>query len=342
MCKLAAMVNLENSLDITTTSNLNKFLDHIFYINSFGQQDGSGVMWMDKDGNHSHHKRAINAVDFLETRWWNKQSLANKRFVALHTRYATQGAVSDANAHPFEHGEFVLMQNGTAGVSPHHTALVPNKHSNCSVDSESVCWAFSEQGVLDTLDTYRGDGVFMFLNTRLRTFNIIKNNRRDLHVIQVTGKQIFLYATDAHALALAATRSNLPFEKVQVVPNDMWHVFDTNGNYNVIENITVKKYSPPPATNYVIGNAGNRLLTNGTTSKQGKYKATNQSRKPPVVGTSKVSTYHGDCCVCSDPVYSGSNHKGYRGTIHSGSVACPNCHELASEFFHDNFVLIEE
>ena len=342
MCKLAAMVNLENSLDITTTNNLNKFLDHIFYINSFGQQDGSGVMWMDKDGNHSHHKRAINAVDFLETRWWNKQSLSSKRFVALHTRYATQGAVSDDNAHPFKHGEFVLMQNGTAGVAPHHTSLVPGKYSSCSVDSESVCWAFSEQGVLDTLDTYRGDGVFMFLNTRLRTFNIIKNDKRDLHVLQVTGKQIFLYATDAYALALAATRANLPFEKVQVVTNDLWHVFDTNGNYNVIKDITVKKYSPPPVTNYVIGNAGNRLLTNGTTSKQGKYKATNQSRKPPVVGTSKVSTYHGDCCVCSDPVYSGSNYKGYRGTIHNGSVACPNCHELASEFFHDNFVLIEE
>ena len=341
MCKLAAMVNLEDNLDVTTTNNLNKFLDHIFYINSFGQHDGSGVMWMDKQGNHSYHKRAINSVDFLETRWWNKQSLASKRFVALHTRYATQGSVSDENAHPFEHGEFVLMQNGTAGFSPHHTALIPTKHSGCSVDSESVCWAFSEQGVLDTLDTYRGDGVFLFLNTRLKTFNIIKNDQRNLHVIQVTGKNIFLYATDAHALALAATRSNLPFAKVQVVANDVWHVFDINRNYNAIKDVTVKKYVAP-ITNYVIGNPGKPLLTNGTTLKSGKYKATNSSRKPPVVGTSKVSTYHGDCCVCSSPVYTGAGHKAYTNSYNKSEIVCEDCIEDAQKFLSGAFELITE
>ena len=237
MCKLAAVVNLEKqhrtALSYQQKQQVAKTLRHLFYINSYGQTDGSGVMGLDHDGMYFYHKRAIPSPDFLSTKTVKEfmGNLDDFKFAAFHTRFGTVGGNSDANSHPFEHGNTLLMQNGTVDTFCDTDKLVDGEVNPCTVDSDAVAWAIEQQGVDKTMERYVGAGVFMWFDLAEREFNIVKNDERNLNMLKVKGKEVYIFGTDYHAVALAATRSGLSYDWIKPVKDDTLHTFTLECEY---------------------------------------------------------------------------------------------------------------
>lgn len=322
MCRLAAYINLEaQPVGFAAEGKINKMLEHVFYCNSFGNTDGSGIMMMDSDGLVDTHKRAIPSTDFINTKWYDSQNLAKEKFVGMHTRYATVGGNSDSNSHPFQHGDITLMQNGTAASSPHHTVLT-GKPSGCVVDSDSVAYAFDTIGVEETLDVYRGDGVFMWLDEKDKSFNIVKNDKRQLHFIQWKDKpNIIFFATEAYVLALAAVRAGIDFDKIHPVKDGTHHKYKVDNTYTA-KPLEVQAYVPQVYCQHSHNNVRDITKKHLPVALPN---STNDNDAGTVEGVEII--YCGDCAICTSPVFHGNGEYFYHGS----EVICYYCKEDAQK-----------
>lgn len=283
MCRLVAVIK-PNNLTAAQEVSLKNMFTHILYANSFGNVDGTGVMFQthneQQDGTQvGGHKRAVPSPDFINGRWYDKTFLPNwnrMQFIGGHTRFSTVGGNSDQNSHPFQHGNITFMQNGTAAVQS-DKALVYGVMSPHEVDSENVCWAINEQGLDKTLENYEGDGVFMWIDSDTNQFNILKNNMRQLHIAKVHGMEAYVIATEEYVLELAALRAKVVLEEIAPVQNDVLHTWNQDGskletkkeidtmkwNYQTTYATTTSKTSRKRATGrtYTVNRGGSVTVT---------------------------------------------------------------------------------
>lgn len=326
MCKLFCWVNQHTTLlPKFTADKVDKVLTHLFYINSYGQVDGSGIMWMEKEGASYYLKDSIPSPEFLNSKGFTElhKNMSTKRFLAGHTRYSTVGKNSPENSHPFHEGKYLGMQNGT--ISNNHLSLVPNKISPCEVDSQSVFWSMSKQGIEATFEAYEGAGVFLFFDVEAKTFNIVKNNKRTLHRAKLSGFNSYLFCTDAHALELVCARASLPIDKVEVVANDELTTYHSN-NTTTKRPLIVKSYTPTYNHAYESwGNYGNRY------AHQPKPSFTTRKVPPLLINSKKPNVYLDDCMVCASPIYSLDNFYGDSYSLASSThLSCSCCVQEAT------------
>lgn len=343
MCKLFAYINHETKVIPTYLgTKIDRALRQLFYINSYGQVDGSGLMWMDKDGDTDFIKAPLPSPTFMECKAFDsiKDKLHKNKFVAGHTRYSTVGSNSWENSHPFEYGNFMGIQNGT--ISNSHKTLVQGKTSPCNVDSASVFWAFNEQGVDQTLANYEGERVFMYLNKEEKSFNVVKNDYRTLHITRIIGHDIYLLATDKFALELVAERSGLQIEDVENVPDDKLITFG-------IDNTFTNRDLEVPGPTFNLGNYSSNYGNGYNNNFSGnKGLIGNKAGKPPVnitkkpesssVNSSSLSTsgvvvvdkeenyYVQDCDICMSPIFTDDVAYGDdQDLMRTDDLCCQHC-----------------
>lgn len=292
-----------------TGDKINKVLKHLFYINSYGQVDGSGIMWTEADKKTYYTKEEGPSPELIDGPVFKAaySNLYNCKFVAGHTRYSTVGANSEDNSHPFLEGNYLGMQNGT--ISNNHTAIVPNEVSPCEVDSNSVFWAMNKQGVKKTLDYYEGAAVFMFMDLKNDTFNIVKNSERNLHKVKVTGFDVWVFCTDKYALELAFSRAALAIDEVQEVPNDTLFTYTVGGVVTENEQVVKESFSTPYKHTYYNNYSGYKDWYGYKGEKKSntvvpfvKRKELPNTYTPPT--NALASEYTTDCVMCSSPLYS--------------------------------------
>lgn len=322
MCKLFAYVNTAKNarLPLTASNKINKALQHLFYINSYGQIDGSGLMWMEDDGDTGYIKEAISASIFTQTRTFAsvKSSLSDSRFVAGHTRYSTVGANSWDNSHPFEFDRYLGMQNGT--IKNNHRTLVPGKSSPCEVDSESVFWSFEKQGIDKTFDQYRGEGVFMFFDKEESTFNIVKNNKRTLFIAELTETDGYIIATEADAIKLVCNRADLGIEEPKPVINNKLITYHLTGGVS-FSDLEVKVPEPIVYSHTY----GDKKPTNNdqrpTTTPSNRLPATLDNDPDP---DPLLMEYVDDCVSCGNPIILSDSFSGDGATLGTSTHFCCN------------------
>lgn len=336
-------------------------LKMMFYLNSYGNTDGSGIMYKDLKGNISGHKRALPSPDFIEGKWgsnfFNKQA-SSCQFIGCHTRYSTVGGNSDQNSHPFNHGKFLLMQNGTAGGYAYNN-LVPNDRTNHEVDTECVAYAFSKIGVEATLDKYEGAGVFAWIDMKEKSFNIVKNSERELWVGKVRGKDLYFLATEQQNLDFAAYRCKVDLEYVDYLADDTWHIWDDKGDYDC-KDLVVKKYVyvAPSYNKYGYGYGSSANTTGGNTSQSKKFPTTStQNKVIPLIADKTEPTVHAweeldddefgmyefvantqdtvECACCFQPIEIGDNYNISKSSPEY--IVCDDCVDVMMSTFQVEF-----
>lgn len=338
MCKLFAYINNEpKTVPFSVSTKINKVLDHLFYINSYKQVDGSGLMWMDFNGNTDYIKNSLTSTIFTQTNDYRsvQNTLANNRFVAGHTRFSTVGSNNWENSHPFDLPTYLGMQNGTARCA--HRNLVYGKVSPYNVDSASVFWSFEEQGTAATFDSYMGEGVFLFFNKENKTFNIVKNDKRTLYIAEIVESNGYIIATEADAIKLTCKRANLSIKEPVPVENDTLITYTIDCTVTK-RDLTVK--TPIPATTYPTKdyNYGRDNKPGVTNNKVAKFPVPSKSTpsyNPPTTYDSYEdyyayyeklfdvsSDYVGDCAVCGDPIMSTELFYGDTPAFASSRVFC--------------------
>ena len=325
MCKLAAYNNFEPSIPANVGMKINKAIQHLWYINSFGQTDGAGIMYMEKDGSYGYVKDALPSTIMLQLNSFAeiKNDLYEFPFVAAHTRYSTVGSNSWENTHPFEVGDYLGMQNGTIAFSESHKTLVPNKVSPYQVDSASVIWSLDQQGPAKTFEAYEGEGVFIFINLLETTFNIIKNKHRNLYRAKLQKYKAYLYSTDKAALQLACDRSSLDIEEILPVSNDLLITYDLTGN-ETLTPMKVKETTYVPKNTYNFPPNPKRLPA-PSTYKEDPFEHDYLYGDMPYV-RKPITTYVCDCDNCSSPLYEYSKIYGDTGDIVTANIiTCEHC-----------------
>lgn len=149
-------------------------------------------------------KYAENGGDFIERPDVSSQIQKATLGVIGHNRYATAGAITAVNAHPFQHGDITLVHNGTLTEQWH----LPDSAA-FDVDSENICHAVNELGAKAAFEKVVGAFACVWFDESDQTLNMVRNDERPLWMCTV-GETLF-YASEREMLHWILVRNNVTF-----------------------------------------------------------------------------------------------------------------------------------
>ena len=138
-------------------------------------------------------KTAQTGPDFLDSKVWKETKVHQYKqtpvstfdvtqqpnYLVGHNRYATMGAKTAVNAHPFQCEHIKLVHNGTLSDQ----SLLPD-HEKFEVDSNNICHAIAVQGAEKTIQQLNGAFTLIWVDDKEQTLNIIRNDERPFHLAE--------------------------------------------------------------------------------------------------------------------------------------------------------------
>ena len=177
MCGIVGFISLKNQ---HREFSKEKFMTDGLYVNALRGMHSTGVMSLEDSFRWRWAKNAVTAQEFIDQEKWSKKRF-NKWCMVGHNRHATIGAIETDNAHPFHHGEIILVHNGT--LNNHHS--LPHRNKDIKVDSELVAYNLSkvapEDAAKEVIGRLSGAYALVWFDTRDQSVNIVRNSERPMH-----------------------------------------------------------------------------------------------------------------------------------------------------------------
>jgi predicted glutamine amidotransferase len=200
MCGIVGFVANSPATDTHRRTN---FLMQGLHCDALRGTGGTGIAIVDTDARVEVFKKALAGPDFLQTM---VSDLATNKMgvtkIAIgHNRAATIGNIKDKNCHPFHYigektgREIVMVHNGTLNG---YYNLVDNGFRH-DVDSAYAAKALADsEDIQATLKKIKGWFVLIWWDGREKTFNIARNDNRDIYFIR--GKDGSMYYGSEHKM----------------------------------------------------------------------------------------------------------------------------------------------
>lgn len=155
-------------------------------------RDSTGVITVLDNLDYDYVKRVGPPTFLTETDSYQKR-IGNKLSHALvgHCRHKTSGAVDNASAHPFAHGDIVGVHNGTL-----RSYFNLPGHSYQRVDSDVLFEAVDTEGPVDTFESITGAWACVWWNNDTETLNFIRNDERPLWFTWSKDMQTMFWASE--------------------------------------------------------------------------------------------------------------------------------------------------
>jgi len=236
MCGLVGAFGDLSAVDVKVFKNMLQF-------DVIRGPHSTGVAMLDEDNNVSVLKKALLPDDLFTVKSFDK-IVGNVKKVGLlgHNRYATQGAINGANAHPFEHGNIVGAHNGTLRDQ---TLLMD--HAQYEVDSDNLFHHIRNKGIEDCWGLLDGAAALTYYDKEDGSLNIIRNKERTLYYTYSHGKGTMYYASERWMLEVALSRNSVKYGKVHLFEENTLYSFKETEGRNVYLNyleVTKKKVKP--------------------------------------------------------------------------------------------------
>lgn len=170
----------------------------------------TGMFAMDSTGNLLTAKKAVDGSTFVDLGVVDRL-FKGKSFKMLvgHNRYATAGAVTDNNAHPFNRDHIHMVHNGS--LTTWRNAL--HDASQTSVDSEAVCFNLAHEGVEETVKKLRGSFSIVAHDATDNSLSFFRNDERPMWMAYAKNKDVLFFASEPWMFEVAAKRNNIALEK---------------------------------------------------------------------------------------------------------------------------------
>ena len=224
MCGIVGWFKTKGA-DHSINSKLRSCFEDMMYMDALRGFHSVGVMTGHRGARagdawtHTWVKQAASVQTFIKDDKYDKAVTRAYDWAwgVAHNRWATVGAVNNDNAHPFQHGDITLVQNGTIS----RYADLPGVIGHPEVDTKALTQSFdrNEKGFVDTLAHVEGvDGAYalVWYNAEDRTLNFIRNSKRPLWFVECKG--ITFFGSELFMVLAAVTRNGYKYEKFSELP----------------------------------------------------------------------------------------------------------------------------
>ncbi len=215
MCGIVGVITTDNDTHKYTKE---KFMTEGLYVDALRGWDPTGVMALGEEFRWEYLKNAVPAASFLDSKEWRKRNF-NRWCMVGHNRAATVGKVTTENAHPFQHGDVMLVHNGTLRT----TYDMPHKNKDIDVDSELIAYNLSQvepEEAKDVLSKLQGAYALVWFDERDNSVNMARNSERPLHLAMNRGQDILYFMSDGHMLNMLTRRS----QNMQAQPSGVFQI----------------------------------------------------------------------------------------------------------------------
>lgn len=216
---MCGLVGIISKLSNGFTKDDIKILKQLIEVDTLRGKDSTGLFYINEYFNLYGIKNNIPGYDFINTKEY--QDIEDDLYLSgiaafAHNRYATQGATTPANAHPFTSEHICLIHNGTI----HNFRQFDN---TCSVDSEAITNAFAKQGYNKVVPDIIGAYAFIWADLKEKKIFILRNEDRPLFVIETPSA--FYIASESRMLHWIVGRNTTLIEKEKPAYFEAHHLY---------------------------------------------------------------------------------------------------------------------
>jgi hypothetical protein len=192
-----------------------KFLINALLADVVRGDDGTGIFMVKRDAAKDEKadwaKIGADAGAFIRSNVFTERLGQGKpadmyRAVIGHNRAATTGVVSTANSHPFQEGPITLVHNGTL-TSMYGLPKGKSDLKDVDVDSHIITHNLATHTVEEVVAKLDGAYALVWHDARDQSVNIIRNDKRPLHLMKVACENTLLLASEATMLEWLVTRA---------------------------------------------------------------------------------------------------------------------------------------
>lgn len=218
MCGLVGIIS-KNSTGFSKEDI--KILKQLIEVDTLRGKDSTGLFYVNEHYNVYGIKDNVPGYDFINSKEY--QAIEDDIYldgiaVFAHNRFATLGATTNENAHPFVSEHLCLVHNGTI----HNFRQFDN---TCSVDSQAITKAFAREGYAKIVPDIIGAYAFIWADTNEKKIFILRNEDRPLYVIETSSA--YYIASESKMLSWIVGRN------INLLQKDIPAYFECHHLYSV-------------------------------------------------------------------------------------------------------------
>lgn len=262
--------------------------------------DSTGAAIIKPNGQLNLAKKLGHAYELLDSQKFNTGIQGLNRVLIGHNRWATQGGVNTANAHPYEFDTLVGAHNGT----------LKNKwnfgqdHNRHPVDSYCLYSHLNEHGAEETIPLMEGAWALTWYSFKDKTINMIRNQERPLFIATEEKTGNLLWASEPWMVQVAADKAELKISRPVQIDEDTLYSWAINEKGGLVEQNQKKIFGKQTPFHQASGSSKSGESSTKTGAKP------NQSITP----TGKVVTFPIQQGQSSSPAMQTGYKIGYAGT----------------------------
>ena len=190
----------------------------LLILDSLRGEHSTGIAAVDKDGGVLVAKTVGDPYQLFDTS--NSEAIFKQanRVLIGHNRFATTGAITRRNAHPFEFETLVGVHNGT--LTRKHELPSATKFN---VDSEALYNYIEEVGVEEAMLKAFGAWALVWYDKKRESINFLRNKERPLFCAYTTSGNTVYWASESWMLMAALNRNEIKYQAITPLPED-FHV----------------------------------------------------------------------------------------------------------------------